>query len=345
MNAKDVAAVLNDEPANLPSVVVIAGPEPGLVRQILARTLQRLADQAQDDQFEIEQLDANGPGAADAVIDLAVPTLFGTPRTLVVRRVESAPEAVQEALRSTIEQGPNGTLVITHEGGQRGTGIINTAQKHDAHVVKVKKIWPDALPEVIVDHARRAGVRLTDDGAQALIDARGSSLDELFASAEQVMQDSDDDTITGDTVRAMFGGHGQMSAFDIADAAFLGKTSHCLAGLRTLVAADGAASACVVTVAALSTVLRRLAKMPAGRASDYDLARRLGVPPRAVGKLRQQAQCWPHPADLAAVTVALAHADAAVKGGMIDGEALDADQKVAYVERLLQAIAVRAQAR
>ena len=58
--------------------------------------------------------------------------------------------------------------------------------------------------------------------------------------------------------------------------------------------------------------LARVASAPAGT-PEAEVAREAGVPPFKVRSLREQAGRW-HPAALAAALVAMAEADAAVKG-------------------------------
>ena len=73
--------------------------------------------------------------------------------------------------------------------------------------------------------------------------------------------------------------------------------------------------------------------------SDADVARQVGAPPWKVRILRSQARRWT-PTQLAQAVTLLADLDARVKGGLREGEQLDAAQKVHALERDLIALAV-----
>jgi DNA polymerase-3 subunit delta len=75
--------------------------------------------------------------------------------------------------------------------------------------------------------------------------------------------------------------------------------------------------------------------MPPG-ASEADIAREAGVPPWKVKVLRRQWSRWSgDQRRLAAAAVALAEADAAMKGGVGQGTSLDAEQKLLALEILV----------
>ncbi len=93
-------------------------------------------------------------------------------------------------------------------------------------------------------------------------------------------------------------------------------------------------------MAALSYSLRSLARyvseQPSG--SQWQVASALGVPPWKVDALAAQSRLW-RPVQLAAAAVALADADADAKGGLGDAGALDPEQKMYAVERLIVTLA------
>ena len=71
-------------------------------------------------------------------------------------------------------------------------------------------------------------------------------------------------------------------------------------------------------------------------ASDADVARELGIPPWKVSSLRQQWSRWSgDQRRLAASLVELADAEALMKGGLEPGQALDVEQKLFELEKLV----------
>jgi hypothetical protein len=71
-------------------------------------------------------------------------------------------------------------------------------------------------------------------------------------------------------------------------------------------------------------------------ASENDVAREAGVPPGKVKTLRKQWSRWSgDQRKLAALVVALADADPAMKGGIAIGSALDPEQKLFELEKLV----------
>jgi DNA polymerase-3 subunit delta len=71
-------------------------------------------------------------------------------------------------------------------------------------------------------------------------------------------------------------------------------------------------------------------------ASDNDVAREAGLPPWKVKTLRRQWSRWSgDQRKLASLVVALADADPAMKGGITIGSALDPEQKLFELEKLV----------
>jgi DNA polymerase-3 subunit delta len=71
-------------------------------------------------------------------------------------------------------------------------------------------------------------------------------------------------------------------------------------------------------------------------ASESDVARELGIPPWKVSLVRQQWSRWSgDQRRLAASLVELADAEALMKGGLEPGQALDVEQKMFELEKLV----------
>jgi len=94
----------------------------------------------------------------------------------------------------------------------------------------------------------------------------------------------------------------------------------------------------VTTVTAMASGLRSMILVggSAPGASDNEVAREAGVPPWKVKTLRTQWARWSgDQRKLASLVVAIAEADPAMKGGIETGAALDLEQKLFELEKLV----------
>jgi DNA polymerase-3 subunit delta len=200
--------------------------------------------------------------------------------------------------------------------------LVDSARRAGAVVVECAEVkrTGDKLGFVSSEF-RVAGRRITADAAKALLDAVGGDLRELAGACAQLVADTTG-TVEVDTVRRYYAGRAEVSSFAVADLAVEGRTGEALAQLRW--ALVGGVEP-ILVVAALAMALRNLAKLAGaqggaqtaqGGARPGDLARDLGMPPWKVDRVRAQLRGW----DLegvAAALIAVAGADAAVKGGAV----------------------------
>jgi DNA polymerase-3 subunit delta len=145
----------------------------------------------------------------------------------------------------------------------------------------------------------------------ALLDAVGSDLRELAATAAQLVSDSGG-TVGTDLVRAYHQGRAEVSGFAIADLAVVGNAPAALEALRY---ALDLGVPHVVIADALADGVRTVARVAsAGRGgNEYQLASRLGMPPWKVKRAQSQSRGWTEPGMREALrVVAVLNAD--VKG-------------------------------
>lgn len=280
---------------------------------------------------------AGDPGAAETIAAAAEPTLFGDTTLLVVSGIETAGEdVVQACQRAVTSAAADAPVIMVHSGAARGRGVVNAAQKADAAVLEVRPVSTSALPAVLTAHAKRRGGVLTSDAATAIVHAVGEDLTALFATVEQLLADSPDGRIDGELARNSLTATAGENQFEIADLVWRRQGAQALEAFRRYAAQQGASSAAVTVVAALSYSLRSLARYVAERpaGAPWEVARQLGVPVWKVDVLAGQAKSW-RPAQLARAAVVLAAADADAKGGLGDAGALDPDQKNYKVEQLI----------
>jgi DNA polymerase-3 subunit delta len=189
----------------------------------------------------------------------------------------------------------------------------------------------DEKVEFATNEFRREHRRVTPAAVRALVDAVGNDLRELAASCSQLISDiglDESDRIDVDSVERYFGGRVEVTGFKVADAAVAGHSEEALVLLRHALA-TGADP--VPLVAAVAMKVRGLAKVSAaGRGRSADLAKELGMAPWQIDRARRELSGW-NENGLAEAVVALAEADAAVKGGGRD--------PVYAVERLVLTVA------
>lgn len=287
-----------------------------------------------------------GADRADAgavIADAAAPTLFGDASILVVTGIDAATDDVDAALRAFADEPPEHVwLVVTHPGGVKGKNLLEYLRKAGAEQVdcaplKRGRDTMDFVAKEFRSHKRSA----TPEAMQVLYDAVGQDLMMLAAAVSQLSSDVETNPIGADDVRAYFDGVADVSGFAIADAVWDRRSVDALRSLRYATKASDKIA--VPTVVALANGLRsivRVAAVGAG-ASEAVVAKEAGVPPFKVKALRRQWTSWSgDQRRLAAAAVALADADGALKGGVLEGSALDAEQKRLALERLVVMTAI-----
>lgn len=295
-------------------VVLVVGGEGLLAERAVAAVVRRAREQ--DPEVIVENLEAGGyePGRLEL---LAGPSLFGGGKVLLATGVEAANDAfVADTTRYVAAPAPEACLVLRHSGGQRARGLLDTARSAGAPEASCQPLTKDDEKiEFAANEFRRLGRRVSPQAVRALVDALGSDLRELAAACSQLAEDaavSGDGRIEAEVVELWFGGRVEVTAFRVADAAVAGRADQALSLLRHAVA-TGADP--VPLVAALAAKLRALAKVSTvGRGRSADVAGELGMVPWQVDRARRELSGWTEPG-LAEAILAVAEADAAVKGG------------------------------
>lgn len=296
-------------------VTLVTGPEEFLNQRAVAAAVA--AVRAADPESEVSETTAEQISMA-ALGELAAPSLFSSIRCVVVHRLEDLPEETQDGLlQYAAAPADEVGLILVHSGGQKGSGVLTKLRKASAVTeVKSSSLKPSEFSRFVSAEVRRHGGRITEDGANLLVQAIGQDLRALAGAAHQLANDFPDEPLTESVVRQYFGGRAEVKSFAIADAALLGRTSSALEELRW--ALDNGTAPVLVT-SAFATGLRGLARVKsASRGSrDADLAREAGVPPWKLRTLREQARGWDE-RGLAQAITAVAQADADVKGAGSD---------------------------
>lgn len=295
-------------------VTLVTGAEEFLAE----RTVRSVTDAVRAADPEADVTEATGADVGPgAFAELTSPSLFAASRAVVVRDLPDVPdEGVAGLLAYAGSPAPDVALVLVHPGGQKGKGVLDRLRKAGVAEVRCETPKSYELPRFAAAEVRRAGGRIDDGAAGALVDAVGADLRALAGAAGQLAADFAGGSVTEDGVRRYFGGRAEVKGFAVADAAIGGRTAAALEQLRWAI---GNGVPAVLITSAFASGLRSLARYtsaPRGQ-RDGDLAREVGVPPWKLKSLRGQARGWA-PGGLADAIQAVARADADVKGASSD---------------------------
>ena len=311
MPARPLAAA--DLPSPLPPVVLLVGDEELLIdRAVGAVTAAATAADASVAITERIGGQLEGPELAE----LLGPSLFGESRVLVVRAAQDVRTAAAGALTPYLQQPADGTVVVLqHAGGAKGKAVLDAVRKAEPlEIACIRPTRPDERAEFVRAEIRAHGGRTTPDAVGVLLDAVGSDLRELATVAAQLVSDSGGE-VTAEVVRAFHKGRAEVTGFAVADLAVVGRGGPALEALRHALTIGVPQ---VVIADALADGVRSIARVwSAGRGSEYELAKRLGMPPWKVRRASGQARGWTE-AGLRQALGIVATLNADVKGAAVN---------------------------
>lgn len=309
------AVEASELPSPLPPVVLVVGDEELLAGRAIEAVLAA-ARAVDPDVVEIERAggDIDGP----ELHELVGPALFGDGRVVIVRNAQDVRTAALSVLTPYLQAPVEGTtVVLQHVGGAKGKALLDTARKLGALELPCARLTrADERADFVRAEVRRAGGRIAPDAVTALLDAVGSDLRELAVTAAQLVSDSGG-TIDPELVRTFHQGRAEVTGFAVADLAVVGRD---VAAVEALRYALERGVPHVVVADALADGVRTVARVgSAGRGSEYELAKRLGMPPWKVKRAQAQGRGWSE-AGLRHALRAVALLNADVKGEAADPE-------------------------
>jgi DNA polymerase III subunit delta len=283
-----------------------------------------LADRA------ISKIIASNPGAqvitlsadeieSGVITDNLAPSLFSDARVVVIKEIQDLTSDCSDEVGDYLEnQDENLTLILWHKGGVKGKALVDKIKKAKAEVIVVEVVKKDSeKSDFIRSEFKRLERKVSTEAVSALIDSLGSDLQELSAACSQLASDvAFSKIIDEDDVREYQQGRVESTGFDVADAAFDGKTAIALINLRNALATG---TDPVLIVSALASSLRTLAKVSGQSSSSksFELASILALPPWQIDKARRQLSGW-NEIGLTKAVIAIANADADIKGAASD---------------------------
>lgn len=298
-------------------VVLVGGPESLLAERAVESLVRRGRDERPDasvTKVEAATLDAG------RLAEVTGASLFAEASIVVVTELADLPQDLFDQVAALAQQpGDDLALVLVHQGGNKGRGLLDRLKKARVEVVDCPAIKAYELPQFAVNEARRSGARLDQQTAVTLVEALGSDVRGVAAAVRQLLDDSDDATITDAAVRRYFAGRADVTSFTVADSVLGGHRDEALGQLRWALESGVAP---VLVTSAMASGLRNLGKYldaRDARVRDADIARQIGVPPWKMRDLSRQARDWT-PRGVAAALQRVAATDADVKGAAGDPE-------------------------
>ncbi|MER7453942.1 DNA polymerase III subunit delta [Nocardia beijingensis] len=303
-------------------VHLVLGEEELLIERALgALTAQVRALAPDPDAVPVDRLRAGDASTAE-LAELLSPSLFAEDRVIIL---ESAAEAGKDAVAVITEAAqspPEGVvLAVVHSGGGRAKALAPALQKAGAVTHDCAKLTKAAeRVEFVRGEFRNAGVRVSGEVVQVVLEAVGSDLRELAAACGQLAADTGG-KIDVAAVRRYYSGKAEVSGFDVAELAVAGDRPGAMEALRW---ANDRGVPHVLLADALADSVHTIARVgSAGRGDPFKLAQQLGMPPWKVKKAQAQARNWT-PATIGSALQVVATLNADVKGGAADaGYALE----------------------
>ena len=296
------------------SLYLILGSEGALADSALLK----LTAQLKDESAELTTLSASEVIVGD-IADALAPSLFSERRALVIKELQDLPEDSRDEITRYLENtDPTTTVIFMHKGGVKGKALLEKIKKLKPTVIACDVIKKDGeKSDFIRGEFKRLGRTISTEAVQALIDALGSDIRELGGACSQLASDVTAGKMIDETdVQKFQNGRIETTGFDVADAALDGRRDVALIALRNALATG---TDPVLITSALAGSLRTLAKVSGASrgVKSFDLAGPLGLAPWQIDKARRQLSKWT-PATLAGAVVAVAQADADIKGAAVD---------------------------
>lgn len=314
-----VGAGWHAEPVTAPfgTATLVQGPESLLaeraVQSLVARALHQRGDAT------VSRL-AAGSLDRGTLAESTAGSLFSPSAVAVIEQLADLPAELADDLIAIAQQpGDDLTLILVHEGGQRGKALLDQLRRAGVDVVEAPAVKAWELPQFVVAEVRKQQGRIDRASAEALVSAVGSDLRSVAAAVTQLLADSEQATITAADVQRYFAGRAEVSGFVIADHCLDGNREAALGSLRWALETGVAP---VLLTSAVASGLRGLGKYLGARDErlrDLELARRIGVPPWKLKDLSRQARGWTS-VGVAQAIRQTATADAAVKGASGDAQ-------------------------
>ena len=319
-------------------ITIAVGSETALVDRVKASTLASVTKEVTDITRIV--VDPSNDEAAANIAQACAATLFGEDVLVVIGGIDALDDDGADSLKEVFADLPeNVWLLLTHPGGNKRKPLIDAAVKAGAEKIECKDIkgGRETIAFLTKEVTRRKR-KMTPSALNLLVESFGQDFPALINAIGQLCSDVEVDPIDEVHVRTYFEGTAPISGYAISDAIWEKRTVDAMKLLRQSVVESDPGRVGVTTVTAMASGLRSMILVggSAPGASDNEVAREAGVPPWKVKTLRTQWSRWSgDQRKLASLVVAIAEADPAMKGGIEIGAALDPEQKLFELEKLV----------
>ncbi|MET8878037.1 DNA polymerase III subunit delta [Nocardia sp. NPDC004604] len=300
------------------AVHLVLGDEELLVERAIAGITAQVREGAPDpDAVPVDRLRAGDASTAE-LAELLSPSLFAEDRVIVLESAADAGKDAVAVITDAAVDPPEGVvLVVLHSGGGRAKALAPALQKLGAQVHDCAKLTKASeRVEFVRGEFRNAGVRVSGEVVQVMLEAVGSDLRELSAACSQLASDTGGKVDIA-AVRRYYSGKAEISGFDVAELAVAGDRPGAMEALRW---ANDRGVPHVLLADALADSVHTIARVgSAGRGDPFKLAQQLGMPPWKVKKAQAQARGW-NQASIGTALQVVATLNADVKGGAADAD-------------------------
>ena len=297
------------------SSLLITGPEALLARRIVTATIAAARSERPDaDLNEITAAELEDTMLSEVVGG----SLFSTDIIAIIDDVGACPVGVVDQLVDVATNTPDDLcLVLIHQGGNKGKGLIDKLKKAKVRTETVAAIKGWELPKFVVEEAKRLKIRISQDAAGELVSAVGNDLRALASAVSQLASDSEQGQIDADLIRRYFAGRAEVTSFAVADAVLAANATDAMERLRWALGTGVAPVLVTSTMAGAFRGMGRYIDAQGSRMNSYDLARQLGLPTWKMKDYARTSRFW-GPASIAGAIQLIAVGDAEVKGAATD---------------------------
>ncbi|AGP30383.1 DNA polymerase III subunit delta [Corynebacterium terpenotabidum Y-11] len=258
---------------------------------------------------------------AGELAELLSPSLFSEDRIVAVAGLAEASKDTAQLIESAVaDPAPGVRLILQHTGKGRQKALVaslpKTAPAGTLQVLSAEELRGRERVAFIDTEFREAGVRVSPDVTEALLDAVGTDLRELASAVSQLVSDTGGQ-VTAAAVHRYYQGSAEVSGFDVAEFAVSGRTDQAVGSARRALQLGVPH---VLLASALSGMVGDIAKVHGvGRINARQQAAEFGMPPWKLEKTVRLARTW-SAAGVAAAVQVVAELDAGVKGWAADPE-------------------------
>lgn len=294
--------------ADVARLVLVVGPE-----EVLAeRAVERVTREARAAEPEVEVIELDGPTLeVGRFLELAGPTLFGTPRLVLIAGVPPTGADADTFVAYLQDPADDVIVAVVHDGGAKGKKVLDALRRARPREISCARLTrlEDRI-DFLRSEAGAVGGQITQGAAGALLDAIGSDLREAASATRQLVSDAGG-RVDESVVRRYHLGRAEVKSWTIADRAIEGREAAALEELRWALSTG---TEPVLVIGALAAGLRNVARV-GGRSGrpEAAVATELGMPPWKVRTIRKQLSGWT-PDGIEQALRVVAAADGDVKG-------------------------------